>query len=60
MFKSIVILLLLSLFLGLGAWLVFLWAAKKGEFDDIERPKYRMLDDDEPGSDPDDGQGPTP
>ncbi|MFP7756090.1 cbb3-type cytochrome oxidase assembly protein CcoS [Thermodesulfobacteriota bacterium B35] len=48
MFKSIVILLLLSLFLGLGAWLVFLWAAKKGEFDDIERPKYRMLDDDEP------------
>jgi len=51
MFKSILILILLSLFVGIGAWLVFLWSVKKGEYDDIERPKYRMLDDDEPKED---------
>ena len=52
MFKSIFILVVLSLCVGIGAWLIFIWAVKKGEFDDIERPKYRMLDDDddEPGS----------
>ena len=52
MLKSIIILIILSLFLGAAAWLVFLWAVKKGEFDDPERPKYRMLDDDdeEPGA----------
>ncbi len=47
MFKSILILLVLSFFLGIAAWLVFLWAVKKGEFDDIEGPKYRMLDDED-------------
>ena len=47
MLKSIVILVLLSLFVGTGVWLFFIWAVKKGEFDDIERPKYRMLDDDD-------------
>ena len=46
MFKSILILMLLSLFMGTAAWLVFLWSVKKGEYDDIERPKYRMLEDD--------------
>lgn len=50
MLQSILILILLSLFVGIGAWLVFIWSVKKGEYDDIERPKYRMLeDDDEPG-----------
>ena len=39
--------MVLSLFLGCGCWLIFLWAVKKGEFSDIERPKHRMLDDDE-------------
>ena len=49
MFKSILILILLSLFVGTAAWLVFIWSVKKGEYDDIERAKYRMLeDDDEP------------
>jgi cbb3-type cytochrome oxidase maturation protein len=51
MFKSILILMLLSLFVGTGAWLIFIWAVKKGEFDDIEGPKYRMLDD-EPDQQP--------
>jgi len=45
--QSIVILIFLSLCLGLGAWLVFLWAAHRGEVDDPEGPKYRMLDDDD-------------
>lgn len=47
MFKSLFILILLSLFLGIGAWLVFIWSVKKGEYDDIERPKYRMLEEDD-------------
>lgn len=47
MYKSIFILVVLSLFTGIAAWLVFLWAVKKGEFDDIERPKFRMLEDDD-------------
>jgi cbb3-type cytochrome oxidase maturation protein len=50
--SSLVILIVLSLCLGCGCWLVFIWAVKKGEFDDIERPKHRMLDDedDKPGT----------
>jgi len=47
MLKSVVILILLSLFVGIAAWLVFIWSVKKGEYEDIERPKYRMLDDDD-------------
>ncbi len=42
---SIIALIILSLFLGTGVWLIFLWAVRKGEFDDTEGPKYRMLDD---------------
>jgi len=47
MIKSTVILILLSLCVGTGVWLFFIWAVKKGEFDDVEGPKYRMLDDDD-------------
>lgn len=47
MLTSTLILIVLSLFLGTGVWLVFVWAVRKGEFDDIEGPKHRMLDDDE-------------
>jgi len=47
--------MLLSLFVGTGAWLIFIWAVKKGEFEDMEGPKYRMLDDDpQPKQDEDD------
>lgn len=46
MLSSIAILIILSLFLGTGVWLVFIWAVQKGEFDDIEGPKHRMLEDD--------------
>ena len=47
MLKSILILIILSFFLGTAAWLFFIWAVKKGSFDDMEGPKYRMLDDDD-------------
>ena len=47
MLKSILVLITLSLFLGTAAWLFFVWAVKKGSFDDVEGPKYRMLEDDD-------------
>lgn len=47
MTSSLVALMLLSLFLGFCCWMVFLWAVRKGEFSDIERPKHRMLEDEE-------------
>jgi cbb3-type cytochrome oxidase maturation protein len=42
-------LIVLSLSLGLGAWLFFLWSVKSGQYEDPEGPKYRMLDDDDDG-----------
>lgn len=47
MLKSIIILVLLSLFVGTGVWLFFIWSVKRGDFEDMEGPKYRMLDDDD-------------
>jgi len=44
---SIGFLIVLSLALGLVAWLLFMWTVKSGQYDDPEGPKYRMLDDDE-------------
>ena len=44
---SIGFLIILSLALGLVAWLFFMWTVKSGQYDDPEGPKYRMLDDDE-------------
>lgn len=52
MLKSILVLIILSFFLGTAAWLFFVWAVKKGSFDDMEGPKYRMLDDDDENSKP--------
>lgn len=46
MLQSTIILIVLSLCIGLGVWLVFIWAVRRGEFDDVEGPKYRMLDED--------------
>ncbi len=48
----------LSLALGVGAWLFFVWSARSGQYDDPEGPKYRMLDDDDAPRPPDrDGDG---
>jgi cbb3-type cytochrome oxidase maturation protein len=40
------LLIVVSLALGAAAWLLFLWAVKSDQYDDVERPKHRMLDDD--------------
>ncbi len=40
-------LIVLSLALGVGAWLAFLWSVKSGQYEDPEGPKHRMLDDDD-------------
>ena len=41
------LLIAVSLALGFAAWLLFLWAVKSDQYDDVERPKHRMLDDDD-------------
>jgi len=51
--SSLGFLIFLSLCLGVGAWLFFLWSVKSGQYDDVEGPKYRMLDDEDEGN-PDD------
>lgn len=60
MMTSTFLLIFLSFCIGTGVWLFFLHAVKKGEFDDIEGPKYRMLDDDDDDQSepPDDQQKP--
>jgi cbb3-type cytochrome oxidase maturation protein len=40
-------LIFLSLILGIGAWLFFVWSVKSGQYDDPEGPKYRMLEDED-------------
>lgn len=44
---SLGLLILLSLALGVAAWLLFMWTVKSGQYDDPEGPKYRMMDDDD-------------
>jgi cbb3-type cytochrome oxidase maturation protein len=43
---SILVLIFLTLCVGIAAWLLFLWAVKSGQYDDVEGPKYRMMDED--------------
>lgn len=40
------LLIFISSVLGVGAWLLFLWAARSDQFDDVEGVKHRMLDED--------------
>jgi cbb3-type cytochrome oxidase maturation protein len=51
MSSSTLALIFLSLCVGAGVWLIFVWAVRRGEFDDPEGPKYRMLDDDDKPAD---------
>ncbi len=39
-----VYLVLAAVLLGLGSWCVFVWAARSGQFRDVEDIKYRMLE----------------
>ena len=50
---SMFLLIILTLAAGFVGWLFFLWAVKSGQYDDIEGPKYRMLDDEEDAKDDD-------
>lgn len=43
---TLTFLIFLSLALGIAAWLFFLWSVKSGHYDDVERPKHRMLEND--------------
>jgi cbb3-type cytochrome oxidase maturation protein len=47
MLKSLLPLIIISLSVGIAAWLVFMWALRSGQLDDIEGPKHRMLDDED-------------
>jgi cbb3-type cytochrome oxidase maturation protein len=44
---TLVLLIFGALMLGTAAWLIFIWAVKNGQFDDIEGPKYRIFDEDD-------------
>jgi cbb3-type cytochrome oxidase maturation protein len=49
--RTTFLLIFISIVLGVGAWLLFLWAARSDQFDDLEGAKHRMLDDDRDGYD---------
>ena len=57
---SLLGLILLSLGMGLAAWLGFYWSVKSGQYDDPEGPKYRMLEDDDEAPPPPPGAPPPP
>jgi cbb3-type cytochrome oxidase maturation protein len=44
---DLALLIVISLALGVAAFLFFLWTVRSGQYDDPEGPKYRMMDDDE-------------
>jgi len=44
--ETTLLIIFASLAMGIAAWLLFLWAVKSDQYDDVERPKHRMLDDD--------------
>ncbi|MDZ7291561.1 MAG: cbb3-type cytochrome oxidase assembly protein CcoS [candidate division KSB1 bacterium] len=43
MMISVYFLIFLSLVLGAGFAMLFVWAVKNNQFKDIEEPKYQML-----------------
>ncbi|MBP2688657.1 MAG: Cytochrome oxidase maturation protein cbb3-type, partial [Deltaproteobacteria bacterium] len=40
------LLIVVSQALGVAAGLLVLWAVNSDQYDDVERPKHRMMDDD--------------
>ncbi len=49
---SLYLLIPVALLVAAIAWGLFLWAVKSGQYDDVEGPKYRMLDDDDEEDNP--------
>lgn len=45
--EAIAIILLVATLIGLGFLLIFYWAWKSGQFDNIEGPAHRMLHDED-------------
>lgn len=45
--EVIIVLLPLALLLGGFFLAAFIWSAKKGQYDDLETPRFRMLLDDQ-------------
>jgi len=43
---TIFLLVFISIVLGAGAWLLFVWAVRSGQYEDVEGQKHRILDDD--------------
>lgn len=43
----ILLMIPMALVLGVGFVTAFIWATSKGQFDDLETPAHRMLNDDE-------------
>ena len=53
-------LFLIAVVLGIGAWMVFLWSVRSGQFTDAEETAARMLEldpSDQPRRRQDDAQG---
>lgn len=51
---SLYLLVPLSVLIAVGAGLLFWWATRSGQFDDLEAPAHRILqDDDRPVQDAD-------
>lgn len=47
MSSVLALLIPISLFLGFFFVMMFLWAVKKGQYDDLETPAHRILKDDD-------------
>jgi len=47
MMDSMYLLIVITMCLGFAGWMAFLWALKSGQYDDIEGPKHRMLEDED-------------
>ena len=45
--NALLLLIPLALLLGLLGLVAFLWALRAGQFDDLDSPAWRMLDDDD-------------
>jgi len=48
----LVLMIPMALLLGFGFVLAFIWATNKGQFDDLETPAHRMLNEDDPKKGP--------